>query len=374
MPKKETSEIQKYLVELGTKLGFISRSEEKIKYIDNFEVQSSNNNYSPIYDVVWYLNSEQYGLECLYNLVQDKQKNYFKENIPFAVFEIEGSTTTSKNQLGNFLNLSLSNSFLNFVIVNNNKASNENDTYRRGVKICRTYMEFSGYNNFIFLDWAYLKNIHKEINFSNLIDEKEHINNKLERSKIGGENDSDIMNNLIKLLEKLNLNIHQNYTPPAINWHYCLKNKLKQINTSTNDFLLLKKFVFDPNTNEIKKTRGKSSIYYCPQIDFGLTIPIPNNFKQFLIALSNNLNEQVFYYPILSYLKENPNLDIEFPFIGIEVESNVNKHLNGGVFNMSKFFHLGILISDIKGLDHLNTLKKIGINNILAVNEKLLLV
>ena len=61
-----------------------------------------------------------------------------KQWLPFAIFEIEGSTTSSKNQVGNVGNLLISPSYYHFMVVDNVGAGKENDTYRRGMKIVRT--------------------------------------------------------------------------------------------------------------------------------------------------------------------------------------------------------------------------------------------
>lgn len=294
--------------------------------------------------------------------------------VPIAAFEIEGSTTTSKNQMGNLLNLALLNPFLSFVIVNNEKASNEKDTYRRGVKIIRTYMEFSNKQNIILLDWSYLKDVEKSLE-SRRTEKRypEHSSNIVKRSKVGGENDTLLMENLIKLLQTTKLKIHQNYTSPVFEWHYYRIKQYQNIDASeTYDYHLHKKYIFRPNNNIEKRISKKNKFYYLPQVDFALELNIPLSFKLFLLEISKKLNKQNMYYPILYYLENNPQYDLSYPFIGIEVENTINKHLNGGVFNMSNFFYIGLLVSNETGKHHIETLKTLGINNVFHLNEKVI--
>lgn len=56
MQKKETLEIQKMLVDFGTKLGFEAHKEEQIH---------SKDTYAPIYDVVWYLNMKLMNMDSI---------------------------------------------------------------------------------------------------------------------------------------------------------------------------------------------------------------------------------------------------------------------------------------------------------------------
>ncbi|MCF6298076.1 MAG: hypothetical protein L3J08_08880 [Flavobacteriaceae bacterium] len=364
MPKKETKEIQQYLTKLGEKLGFISIPEQP---------NTNTNNYRPIYDVAWFIKDDFYNLQPLDMLFgQNSKWHTLTKQIPIATFEIEGSTTSSKNQLGNLLNLTLINSFLNFVVVNNEYASNENDTYRRGVKICRTFMKFSGKQNIIFLDWQHLKNIDKTINFSkNNTFSKTNTPTNTIRSKVGGEKDSAVMESLLKLLENTKINMYQNYIPPILKWQYSKIKMYQSIEAETKyDFLLNKKFIYDPVNKVERKISKKADMYYEPRIDFALVLQIPLAFKMFLMKIGENLKEEKVYYPILLYLNQSKSNDIEFPLLGVEVESSVNKHLNGGIFNMSKFFYLGLLVSPKQGANNLLTLEKLGLNNIFHINEE----
>jgi len=362
MPKMETKIIQDYLLNLGKKLGFRAVAEFRSSLFED---------YCPIYDVVWFIKSEDHNLDILSRLI-DKDKRYEAalNNIPIAAFEIEGSTTTSKNQMGNFLNLSLLNSYINFVVVNNDKASNEKDTYRRGVKICRTFMEFSGNNNFIFLDWEYLKNIDLSFLKNKIIQPSNPVPLKIgKRSKVGGENDSYLMDKTIQIMNMTNLSGYQNFTPQSLKWAYSSKQFLQEIETNDElHYRLHKKYVSEPCENIVKTVNTIKDIYYLPKIDFALIWPVPEIFKCFLFSISQNLKEQFCYYPILNFLKLYPDEPLQFPIVGVEVESFVNKHL----FNMSRFCYIGILISKKEGRYNLNTLKSLGLNNVYQIDEEII--
>ncbi|MDR3609977.1 MAG: hypothetical protein P4L27_05410 [Ignavibacteriaceae bacterium] len=366
MPKIETKIIQNFLVNLGQKLGFRAVSEYR-------RIQTKD--YCPVYDVIWFMKTGNHNLNILSRLVdKDDKWESLLNNIPIAAFEIEGSTTTSKNQMGNFLNLSLLNSYMNFVIVNNDAASNEKDTYRRGVKICRTFMEFYGKNNFIFLDWEYLKNIELSSLNNNIITPCTPLPSTIEaRSKVGGENDSYLMDKIIQILNMTKLPVHQNFTPQSLIWSYSSIQYLQKIETNDeSNYRLYRKYIHDPVNNIVKNVKKINDIYYLPKIDFALVMPVPEIFKRFLSSISQKLKEQFCYYPILNYLKLYPEETLQFPLIGIEVESSVNKHLNGGVFNMSRFFYVGLLISKMSGQYNLNTLKSLGLSNVYPIDEEII--
>ena len=80
-------------------------------------------------------------------------------NIPFAGFEIEGSTTSSKNQIGNLTNLMIDSIAYKFIITNNKEAGNENDIYHRGIKIVRSFQEMIGRKKYIVVRLAPFKNV-----------------------------------------------------------------------------------------------------------------------------------------------------------------------------------------------------------------------
>ena len=90
MPKKKLRRSKNAIQELGQKLGFESKKEEQI-HIHN------GGGYSPTYDVVWYLKLDEHfkvhGIGRMFNNAPHLFERI--KRLPFAVFEIEGSTTTS---------------------------------------------------------------------------------------------------------------------------------------------------------------------------------------------------------------------------------------------------------------------------------------
>ena len=147
MPKKPTLEIQEALHKFGEKLGFVSVCEEKLPS------RAAYDYYAPTYDVVWYLELEKHG----FNL--NKIEKFFQNDpvlfnrikkLPFAGFEIEGASTSSKNQVGNFANLHGGDFLFGFEVVNNKEANGEADTYRRGLKIKNYFSNTAENRNMFF--------------------------------------------------------------------------------------------------------------------------------------------------------------------------------------------------------------------------------
>ena len=195
MPKKETEHIQNRILKLGKDLGFISVKEESLHGKDH---------YAPKYDVVWYLDLKKwYKLDGIGELLKNAPKEMFDriERLPFAGFEIEGSDTTSKNQIGNFANLYSGNFLYNFVIVNNDGAQGR-DIYRRGIKLKRYFSEHSGDKNVFMIDRFHLeKSIRSLTNYDNKLSTAPDNSNKGKPS--GGETaDSALLRKKIYALIK----------------------------------------------------------------------------------------------------------------------------------------------------------------------------
>ncbi|PLT33474.1 hypothetical protein [Bacillus sp. V5-8f] len=131
MEKISTKLVQSNLLRIGKELGFEVKEEYRFEQLKGM--------YTPRYDVIWLLNVSGLDVQKVLNIPLVDHKY-----VPFAAFEIEGSTTTSKNQLGNFGNLKLSPCYYNFIVVNNASAAKENDTYRRAMKIVRTMQRLMG--------------------------------------------------------------------------------------------------------------------------------------------------------------------------------------------------------------------------------------
>jgi hypothetical protein len=300
MAKNETQVIQKYIYDLGKELGFHAEIEYSFGLFDNCK-------YEPRYDVVWFLDLTNFNCSCLSEIFGNW--NTFLKKHPIAVFEIEGLTTSSKNQIGNFANIMISPALYSFIIVNNNTAANENDTYRRGLKIYRTFKDAFGNRNVIFLDWSQVK----RINLDKLKSKDKEISipdtSFQERSGLGGEKQSkDIFNEVIKLFSKTGLCIKQNYTPAYFEFMREFYDQYKSIcvGTQFNEHLLGRIFINDPVTKEIKPNKKFGDFYYLPKIDISLNFNLPFSFNLFLGKLVDNSGYDYVNYPLLAYIKNNP--------------------------------------------------------------------
>jgi len=366
MPKNSTLQIQNMVRELGEQLGFISVIEERMH---------DNNAYAPIYDAVWYLDLTKYfDIDALMPIFINAPKFLLKlKKLPVAGFEIEGASTSSKNQLGNFANLYSGHFLYNFVIVNNGAANGENDTYRRGRKLYKYFYEEHGAKDTVFMDFTHfyesVKNlkvldtkIHKEIYIS-------------EKRKIcGGDVTSDEMyNSLYPYLKKSGFEIKQNYSPvmPKIKYH--------EENTSLNDsenktanFKTGRFFRKEPTNYDWNIARKPSDMYYIPKLDTVLGFNLPSSFYGWLSALSLALNYENVSYPILYGVNKKIIEQIFVPIVGIEFENSINKHCNGGIVNLSHYSYYGILVGNESADSHIRFLKEnMGINNVtyLALGE-----
>lgn len=349
MPKEDTLEIQEKICRLGEKLGFISIIEESLH---------EKRLYTPKYDVVWYLDLEKH-------LKMDNIKEFFREDpkifekikrLAFAGFEIEGSSINSKYQLGNFINLYSGEFIYNFVIVNN-YGHNENDTYRRGIKIKHYFAENSGDKNIIFLDSKQLDDsIEKLKCFDSNIKKQDNIINS--RVGSGGETISKDIYDKIKPFLETDLILKQNYSPiiPKIKYNI-LKKVGKDINPNCTDefplFFLRQDYYKFPNANEVSKARKQSDNFYVPKIDLVLGFNLPKGFLSWLLNIAKSIKNDYCHYPILFGLKEKIiSIDELFiPLISMEMENSVNKHANGGIYNMSKNSYIGILVTKITDKD-----------------------
>ena len=355
MPKKETNEIQNFLLDLGKSLGFSPLKEVSFGIFEE---------YDPHYDVVWFLDLKQFDMNQLIKFI-DPVWHKFLSRVPIVTFEIEGSNTTSKNQVGNFANLIISPTLFNFVIVNNEGALKENDTYRRGIKIYRTMKEFWGNNNIIFCDWNHIKSL-SEIKTTS-INITVPDSDKLERSGSGGEiKSAEIYDKLINDLQKIGFCIKQNFTPDIFECVYSYYQNLRNIDCSSEfDFILGKTYKFVPDQNDLRTITNIRDYFYLPKIDIALGFNLPKSFNYFLFNLMTAMGRDYCYYPILEFIKHNKHKELFFPFLGIEIETSSSKHMIGGILNASKYFFIGLLIANTNARRQLDTIKKyLGLKNI----------
>jgi len=348
-------------------LGFISETEVQLH---------SNEQYAPKYDVVWSLDLEKwYNLSEIRKLFKNAPEELFKriKCLPFAGFEIEGSSTTSKNQLGNFANLYSGNFLYNFVIVNNSEANGENDTYRRGVKLKRYFSENSGDKNVFFFDWYHL-----EQSIDNFFPKTEMsiCSENLNKYKgSGGETTSVLMYEKIRpFLENSKLSVFQDYQP----WLYEIKYKMATEASDAGAKLELRDeecfrhfytgqaFYKEPlDTNPIR-AKSKAESLYVPKLDVCMGFTVSGGFTEWLKALANTIGYNgVAHFPILYALQREIEEDLFVPLIGIEIEASINKHLSGGIFNMAKNTYAGVVVTKDSALKHVEFYKKeLGIKNI----------
>lgn len=367
LPKQSTLEIQNKIKALGEQLGFISVIEERIH---------ERETYAPIYDAVWYMDlTEYFDLDSLKPLFKHNPKLLDRiKKLPFAGFEVEGASTSSKNQIGNFANL-ISGPFLyRFVIVNNSEANGENDTYRRGIKLNSYIQDSFGFSNAFFLDRAQL---YESLASFTPTDNSPRLSGMFDRQRgtYGGETSSVPLYNLItEFLAGTGLDIKQNYQPDELNTKYAL---LKMCNASDLSekalFYLHKIFYNEPQTYEIKKSKNAKNSVYIPRLDVVLGFYAPLGFQDWLLHLADALRNDCVHYPILYSLKYITN-DLFIPLISIEIETSKSKHMNGGICNMSKYSYCGILVSADESRGHIEFLKKhLGIENVTSICKEELL-
>lgn len=263
MVKTTTRTIQEQIVLIGSQLGFQAFREYSFTNMPGM--------YAPRYDVVWLLSVSELNVENVADIPLINGKY-----IPFAAFEIEGSTTSSKNQLGNIGNLKLSPCYFNFLVVNNAAVANENDTYRRAIKIVRTIQKVMGERPLFLFDACMLEDLPA---FSKtLISGKS--DEKLRLKGSGGEKDSIIVaKSLINKLQKSNLQIEYDRTPDYFKWAFHLE----------KDFMSSKYFTLDPNTFEQKLLKQDGQYFYKPKIDIALGFQISEGFTDFLREIAVRL-------------------------------------------------------------------------------------
>lgn len=359
MPKNETLIIQRQILELGNKLGFIAVMEDQIHNRDT---------YAPIYDVVWYLDlTKCFDLKLLEPMFASNMEYLDKlKKLPFAGFEIEGANTSSKNQLGNFANLYCGDFLYNFVIVNNKGALKEEDTYRRGIKLHRYFIDNSGDKNIFFLDKVQLsKSIEQLKNFDSSIKTNSALTVK--RSTLGGETVSVTMYNQIrKFIDNTGFTIEQNFSPIISKIKFAM---LKECTITDDDtaFFLRREFYKEPYECEKKVATKTTDSYYIPKLDIVLGFNAPKGFTTWMKELSNTLKLDLMEYPLLYGLNKGIINELFISLISIEIEGSINKHLNGGIYNMAKNSYVGILVTSEPAQTHLDYFnREAGLKNVIS--------
>lgn len=350
MPKTITNSINEKLSEIGKQLGFSVEKEVDFKMFPN--------SYNPRYDVVWFWNVDLHIPESTLNKYIPKAWQKHLSKIPIATFETEGSTTTSKNQIGNIANLAMSPAFFNFLVTNNDGASDENDIYRRAIKIARTYDSFFSNKQLIVLDNFHLEKLANNVKV--VIKKLSKPINQIERNGSGGEKKSKpIADKIIKDFMESHLIQMNDFNPQEYEWKYKNINKLQKIDTHPEyDYILGKMCKWIPNDNEGHPIKKAKDYYYVPKLDLVYGLNLPAQFVAWLKELSIVLSPEHVHFPILNYLSGSDNYEIFLPLLGVEIETSENKHSNAAAINLLKHCVFGIIISNSAFASHYNTLKQ----------------
>ena len=352
MPKASTSEVQHSIRDMGAKLGFHSEIEVQFPTLRGA--------YCPRFDVVWFLEPPP-TVKALADkglFPKTKWLDYFRR-IPIAAFEIEGSTTTSKNQVGNFANLFFSPCMYNFAIVINSQASNENDTYRRGIKIYRTFRHTSGDKNIVFMDWSQLSRVKPTGSTSPRFNTSRSYKARTKGS--GGETGAsvDTIAKLAKTLADAGLFVMYDSKPVQLQWAYSQVQRHQELSRTKNDEIACgRTAIWDPETGERRRINKSEDYFYTPKLDTLGGFYLPLAFTSFLVEAAGHCGPDSYTYPLFNYVLSHTDDELFFPFVAIEVESGTTKHLNGGIMNMAAFSFLGLLVSPAEGRKHLQTIKE----------------
>ena len=353
MAKQSTKMAQDQLVHLGEELGFRSLKE--------YTFESIINAYAPRYDVVWMLNVEELNLGSLEHLQLINEKY-----LPFAAFELEGSTTSSKNQIGNVGNLQLSPCYYNFMVVNNAQAAKENDTYRRGMKIVRSLQRVNGERQLFFLDSSMLKKL-PAFAKTTIVPFSSGQENLPRLKGSGGEKKSILVaEKLLPQLSQTNLEIAYDRKPDYFKWIYHIDQKFQQIKVPVKyKYLLKQSFTKSPAPMLKADVRSASDYYYIPKIDVAAGFSIEGGYVQFLHFLAERMGADAIHFPFLQYLLDKQEQAIYFPLLGIEIEINESKHALGGLINLANFQYVGWLVSPGTMKPYVDTYKHhLGMQNV----------
>ena len=372
MPKKPTLEIQDTLQKLGENLGFISVSEEKLPSHSAYEC------YAPTYDVVWYLELEKHGFDLcgLEKLFKNDPVLFNRiKKLPFAGFEIEGASTSSKNQVGNFVNLHGGDFLFGFEIVNNKEANGEADTYRRGLKIKNYFSDTAENRNMFFFDNTYLQKSLQAFKHDPRDNAIHPSNESLPGyHSFGGDKTAIPMYDKIKpLIAGTGFFVRQDteHKPLAYTiYQAMLKETASAIDENNANaeyarFFLRQHYYKDPESPKISSARSAQYSFYIPRIDLMMGFTAPKGFTEWLRALADSIGNDYAHFPLLYALKRKLIDEIYIPLVAIEFEGSLNKHMNGGIYNMSRNAYAGVLVTDKPAAAHVEFLKKeFGIKNV----------
>lgn len=360
--KASTASMQATIVDLGNRLGFQAEAEVCL--------EKENIGYSPIHDVVWWLDiSGQFDTNVLNPLFSSAP--YWKQRIqriPFAVFEIEGSTTSSKNQVGNAANLYACSGIFKFMIVNNAAAAAENDTYRRGIKIGRYFRNQWGDRNLVLCDWSHvLPTLIGSFDESSLMP-KELGGKPCARSGFGGETISvPIADYISGLFCESGLHVEQNYVPDSIREEaesYAAMNQRLAAQDFESAVYYGQKYRNKPEDSLLNACKGARDCRYMPRLDLAAGLFAPVQFCQWIRRLGIAMKEDAVLYPMV-YLQKRSLHHRFVSLFAVEVETGASKHANGGILNLSNQSYCGIWAAPSEAKGHLLFMQnRFGLNNV----------
>ena len=360
--KDSTALIQSAVVELGTKLGFAAEAEASI------EKESAG--YSPIHDVVWWLDiSGRFDLTRLNPLFSDAP--YWRhriQRIPFAVFEIEGSTTSSKNQVGNAANLYACAGLFKFMIVNNAAAGAENDTYRRGIKIGRYFRNQWGDRNLVFCDWSQVRATLSENTEDTRLAPMPKPTKQSARSGFGGETISvPIADYISGLFHESGLHVQQNHVPDNLREEAEVFAAVIPRLTDADDEVAVYsggKYRSKPESLVLSPCKGPRDCRYLPRLDLAAGLFAPMKFCQWIRCLGIAMKQEAVLYPFV-YLQKQGLHHRFVSLLAVEVETGLSKHANGGILNLSNQSHCGLWAAPSAAAGHLHFMQnRFGLNNV----------
>ena len=350
MPKKTTISIQQQLCELGRTLGFDPQIEAQISTSQSKE--STRTTYRPIYDVVWFYPKTLISDERLAKLSKLIKAPLTRDRIPFAVFEVEGSTTSSKNQIGNFVNLYHSSAPFKCMITINGEAKRENDTYRRGHKIARSMTQTFGMRNLLFFDaHQLLESLQIELETTEFDVQPSHFADKRGH---GGERASTrrLLHTVLHPFIEEFVIVQDGSLPKKTDrfigvdlYRESLLSQradLEQIENQTIESALGLKARKCPEFPELEST--KSRPIYVPKIDAELGFYLRGGLIKWLLNLKSILAPEHAMYPLLAGLKEGSS-ELFLSLLGVEVEAQDNKHALGGLANLKMSSQLGLVMA-----------------------------
>lgn len=321
MTKQSTQAIVDQLASIGRSLGLDVRAEYSLPIGEEAP-------YVPRYDLVWLLPMDAFRTEALRRYVPLVDGHL----LPLAAFEVEGSTTSSKNQIGNVSNLLHSPFFYNFLVVDNKGARKEHDTYRRAVKIVRTLHEQIGHSSVTVLDASMVRTL----GLFQPVTAFAYPSDPPVTKGSGGETKAiEWTNRVADALRETGLSIQFDRQPELMKQRFAQqKETLQQLS-----------FTVEPVTRTRKPIRRVTDYYYIPKIDMTATFDLGGGWPLFLQRVAHALGEDAALDARFAHVLAHPESSIHHPLLAIEIETSVNKHAIGSLWNAHLYGQFGIIVA-----------------------------